>query len=273
MTAVRSLFRRDPEVWTVLSLMVLANVTLIAIVSHGWLRPGIYIFGRFLLLGAVLAAGVFLFRGWRAPFQLLKPMTVWRFNPLWIPFVIAWPQALSALTLAIIAIARGGDFSAFDRVTTELAFHRHIFPNIVVGAFVGEIVWVGYAIARLRRYMTTYVAALVVGLFWAGWWMPAVFYGVGVIKGLPPLGLVFSQTAVAVMCGFVYARTGSGWVVLALQISANASFLIFPVSPETGDMSAYLLYGAIYFAGATCLYLRFGPRPLFRFAPGEASAR
>ncbi len=259
----------DYEIWVVLSLIVLSNVAMVLAVSQGWVRAGIYIFGRFFLLGAVLAAGVFLFRGWKAPFALLKPMLVWRINPLWIPFAIAWPQVLGALVVLGKGVLLGTGLSEFDKVTLDVAFHKHIFPNIVVGAFVGEIVWVGYAISRLRKNMTTAVAAIVVGLFWASWWAPVVIYGVGVIPGIPLPGLYLSQTAVAVMCGFIYAQTRSGWVVLALQISANCSFLIFPVAPESGGLPTYFIHGVVYFCASLALYAKFGPRPLFRFKKSE----
>lgn len=261
--SIPELIRRDPEVWTVLTAMVVVNVVLVSVVALGWLRPGIYIFGRFMLLGAVLAAGVFLFRGWKAPFLLLKPLTVWRFNPLWFVLVIAWPQALSALTLAIVGPLSGHGWREFDQVTLAVASDPHIWPNVVIGAFVGEIVWVGYAIGRLSRHTTPLYAALIVGMFWSSWWTPAVIYDVGVIHGIPVPALFMSQTAVAIMCGFVYAMTGSGWVVLALQISANCSFLIFPVSPESGRMITYLCYGIVYGLASAALLWRFGPKPLW----------
>lgn len=261
----------DREIWAVLSLIVLSNVAMVLAVSEGWVRAGIYIFGRFFLLAAVLAFGVFLFRGWKAPFALLKPMLVWRINPLWILFAISWPQVLGAMVVLGKGLLLGTGLAEFDKVTLDVAFHKHIFPNIVISAFVGEIVWVGYAIGRLRNQMTTAVAAMVVGLFWASWWAPVVIYGVGVIPGIPLPGLYLSQTAVAVMCGFIYAQTRSGWVVLSLQISANCSFLIFPVAPESGGLPTYLAHGLIYFCASLSLYAIFGPRPLFRFQkPGPA---
>lgn len=256
--------KTDREVWVVLSMIVASNSLLVLAVTQGWLRIGIYIFGRFYLLAMVLAAGVFLFRGWKAPFALLKPMTVWRFNPLWIPFAILWPQALGALVVLVKGQILGTGFDEFDKVTTEVAFHKHILPNIIVSALVGEITWVGYAIGRLSKTMTTYVAALIVGLFWASWWAPVVLHNVAVIPGIPLPGLYLSQTAVAVMCGFIYWQTRSGWVVLALQISANCSFLIFPVAPESGGIPTYLVHGVTYFLASTLLYLKFGPTPLFK---------
>ena len=255
----------DREVWAVLFLIVLSNVALIVAVSQGWLRSGIYIFGRFFLLAMVLAAGVFLFRGWKAPFALLKPLTVWKFNPLWIPFVVLWPQVLAALTLSVKGAILGTGFEEVGKATLEVAFHRHIFPNVVVSALVGEIVWVGYAIGRLSRNMTTLAASMIVGLFWAGWWTPAVIYGVGVIPNMPIPALFLAQTAVAVMCGFVYAQTRSGWTVLALQISANSAFLIFPVAPDSGGVATFAAFGAVYFVASLLLHVKFGPHPLFRF--------
>jgi membrane protease YdiL (CAAX protease family) len=260
----RTALSRDIEVWSVLFAIVLANFAFIYAINDGLIRHGYYYHGRFLVLGLALAAAVFLFRGWKAPFELLKPLTVRGFNLLWFPFVILWPQFVAALLVIAKGLMLGTGFAELQKATMAVALDPKVLPTVVIGAFVGEIVWVGYAIARLGRSTTTLIASLIVGLFWAAWWAPMVVMNIGVIPGIPVWALFVAQTAIAVMCGFVYAHTRSGWVVLALQISANSAFLIFPVSPETGGVASFVAFGALYGLMSLLLHLRFGPRPLLR---------
>jgi hypothetical protein len=148
--AVAPSLMRDREVWTVLGAIVLANWLLVYAISTRWLPENVYFSGRFYLLGLVLSGGVFLFRGWSAALDLLRPLTVWRINPLWLLFVLLWPPVISVLTLAAKGAVLGTGFEETSRATLELAFRRDIFPNVLLGALVGEIVWVGYAITRSR---------------------------------------------------------------------------------------------------------------------------
>jgi membrane protease YdiL (CAAX protease family) len=253
----------DREVWAVLVAIVLSNVAFVYAVSEGVIETRYYHLGRFLLLGAVLALGVFAFRGWRAPFELLKPLTVWRFNPAWFVLALLWPPAMAALALVGKGLVLG---TGLSEVTArfDVALNPLVLKGVVVGAFVGEIVWVGYALSRFGRSTTVFTSALIVGMFWAAWWVPIVVIGIGVIPGLPIWGLFLGQTAMAVMCGFVYSHTRSGWVVFVLQTSANSAMLIFPVSPHSGGVPTYLAFGVVYLVASTLLYLKFGPRPLFQ---------
>lgn len=253
---------RDRETWAVLAAIVLSNVLFVELVSSGLIEMRYYHLGRFLLLGAVLALGVFAFRGWKAPFELLKPLTVWRVHPGWFLLALAWPQTIAALVLVGKGVLSGTGLSAVT-ATLDVAFNPPVFKGVFVGAFVGEIVWVGYALARFSRATTILVSSVIVGAFWAAWWVPIVVIGIGVIPDLPVTGLFVAQIAMAIMCGFVYAHTKSGWVVFTLQLSANSALLIFPVSPTTGGIPTFLSFGALYLLGAVALHAVFGPRPLF----------
>lgn len=253
---------RDREIWTVLGAIVLANCAFVYAISERWLPESVYYNGRFFLLGLVLCGGVFLFRGWKAPLDLVRPLMVWRVNPLWIALALLWPPAISVLTLAIKGVLLGTGFDEISKATLALALRRDIFPNVLLGAFIGEIVWVGYAISRLRRNTTVLCASVIVGAFWAAWWTPIVLLGIGVIPGIPVLALFVAQIGVAIMCGFVYAHTRSGIVVLALQLSVNCSLLIFPTAPFSGGVPTFIAFGVIYLLASLLLHLRFGPWPL-----------
>lgn len=260
---------RDREIWTVLGAIVLANCAFVYAIAERWLPESVYYNGRFFLLGLVLCGGVFLFRGWKAPFDLVRPLLVWRINPLWLLLALLWPPAISVLTLVAKGVMLGTGLDELSRTTLALALRRDIFPNVLLGAFIGEIVWVGYAITRLRRHTTVLVASVIVGAFWAAWWTPIVLLGVGVIPGIPVPALFVAQIGVAIMCGFVYAHTRSGIVVLVLQLSVNCSLLIFPTAPFSGGVPTFIAFGVIYLLASLLLHLRFGPWPLIASRPGR----
>lgn len=252
---------RDREIWTFLVSIVLANAVFVYAISEHWLPPGLYNLGRFLLLGAVLVAVVFLFRGWKAPFGLLKPLTVWRIHPVWFVMALAWPPAIAVLTLTAKDLILGTGPSVSD-ATLSVVLHPKLLPTLLIAAFVGEIVWVGYAIARLRNWTTTLAASLIVGMFWSLWWTPLVIINVGVVHGIPLPAVFINMFGVAVMCGFVYGHTRSGLAVFALQVSFNSTLLIFPIIPETGGVSTFVAFTSLYLFSSLLLHLGFGPRPL-----------
>jgi hypothetical protein len=249
---------KDRELSLFLVLIVAANTAFISALHFGWLPAFLYNKGRFLLLGCILAAVVFAFRRWQGILELVRPMTVWRINPAWFVFALAWPPATCLLTLSIKGWANGNlmgaiviDFATITQPT--------VFATVALGAFVGEIVWVSYTIGRLQKTTGVPLASQIVGVFWTLWWVPIVIINVGVIPDLPLDALLVNMLGVAAMCGFVYSQTKSGLAVLTLQLSLNSSLLIFPVVPDSGGVATYWLFAVVYFIAVFLLYARFGP--------------
>lgn len=257
---------KDKELNLFLVLIVVANTVFIASLQAGLLPFFLYYKGRFLLLGVVLVAVVFAYRRWSAILELLRPMTVWRINPLWFLFALVWPPATCVLTLLLKGVGSGGLFDAVE-VSFATITQPSVFSTVVVAAFIGEIVWVSYAIGRLQKTTGVPLASLIVGVFWTLWWVPIVVINIGVIPDLPLSALLVNQVAVAAMCGFIYAHTKSGLAVLTLQVSLNSSLLIFPVVPDSGGVATYWLYAVVYFVAVFALYATFGPR----FKPPETA--
>lgn len=260
---------KDREVWTVLVCLVATNALFVHAISAGWLPMRLYNLGRFALLGAVLGTVVFLFRGWKAPFGLLKPLTVWRIHPAWFLLALAWAPLLATITLIGKGFVSGTGLAAVE-VSPENLFQYHMLRTVLFGALIGEIVWVGYAVSRLHQHTTMLVASIIVGAFWAAWWLPMVLLDLGVVPGIPVAALFFRMVGIAIMCGFVYAHTKSGLAVLALQFSVNGTVLIFPVAPLSGGIPTYMCYSTFYMVCSLLLYVRFGPWPLW---PGGTEAR
>ncbi len=268
-TAPTSLMR-DREIWTFLVGIVLANSAFVYSVSRGFIPIKFYYEGRFFLLGFLLVCAVWLFRRWDGVRGLVMPLTVWRVNPAWFLLAVAWPPAIATLTLIGKGLLLGTGLSEIH-VTPQVLADRGLIRNVLLGAFIGEIVWVGYAIGRLKNRTSTLLASIIVGVFWSLWWLPIVLIGVAVVPGIPVAALFMSMVGIAIMCGFVYAHTRSGLVVLALQLSVNSSVLIFPTAPHSGGLATYWAFSTIYLLAALLLHVVFGPRPLFSRAVAPAA--
>ena len=250
---------KDKELFLFLFLIVVVNTAFVSALHAEFLPAFLYNKGRFLLLGTVLAGVVFAFRRWAGIVEIIRPMTVWRINPLWFVFALAWPPTICAVTLLLKGWGSGDLFGAIA-IDFATVTQPTVFVTVALGAFVGEIVWVSYAIGRLQKTTGIPLASQIVGVFWTLWWVPIVIINVGVIPDLPLDALLVNMLGIAAMCGFVYAHTRSGLVVLTLQLSLNSSVLIFPVVPDSGGVATYWLFAIIYFVAVFLLYLAFGPR-------------
>lgn len=259
---VSSSLWRDREIWIFLVLIVLANAAFVYSISEGLLSMRLYNKGRFLLLGLILVCVVFAFRRLTGAIGLLAPLTVWRVKPVWFLVAALWPPTISLLTLTGKGLLLGTGLSEVQ-ATLEVVTSRSVLPTLLLSAFIGEIVWVGYAIARLKQHTSILLASLVIGVFWSLWWLPIVLIGIGVVPGIPVTALFINMTGVAVMCGFIYAQTRSGLAVLTLQLCFNGSLLVFPVSPDTGGVATFWAFITLYLSGALLMHRLFGPRPLW----------
>ena len=194
--------------------------------------------------------------------DLLRPMGQWRRSPKWYLFAFLWNPTLCLLILGVLYTVRSGEMPKFapDFV---IATNPYIIRTVLISSFVGEIVWISYAIRRLSDSFTPYVSALIVGVAWTAWWIPMVFYNIGIVPDLPLAALLFNQVGIAAMCTFVYMHTKSGVLVLCLQITFNFTILILPVTPAVGGVTTYWVFAVSYFIAALLLFVIFGPKPLF----------
>jgi membrane protease YdiL (CAAX protease family) len=262
MNPIRDLVRRH-EVTIALCLIVTINAIFVAGIATKLLPEGLYYYGRFLLLGSVLGGVVFFGSGFKGILDLLRPMAKWRIAPGWYLLVLLWPALVSILVLAGKGVLTGKGLAEIA-LDFSLVSQPNVARTILIGAFVGEIVWVSYAIRRLSGRFTPFVGSQIVGTVWTLWWMPMVILNVGVIPGIPPLALFLSMLGIAAMCSFIYSHTRSGIAVLALQVMVNSSALVFPVMPTSGGIPTFIAYSAAYYAAVLLLYVLFRPKPILR---------
>lgn len=270
MHGIRNYISRN-EVWIALCLIVIVNALFIGGIASGILPHGLYYKGRFLLLGATLGAVVLAGSGIRGVIDLLRPMLRWEIPFWWYLVAFLWAASVATLVLIGKGVVTG---KGLEELTMDFSVVRHttVVAAILLGAFVGEIVWVSYAIRKLSSRFTPFVGSQIVGFVWTLWWMPMVILNIGVIPDLPPLALLVSMLGIAAMCSFVYSHTKSGIAVLILQIMVNSGSLIFPVIPTTGGVGTFVAYSIVYYLCVLLLYLRFGPRPILQVNAQKAEA-
>ena len=263
-------FVRRYEVVIALILIVVNNAMFVGAIHSKILPMSVYYLGRFLLLGSTLGAVILVGSGWRGILDLLRPMTRWRVSPWWYLLALTWPATMCVLVLTGKGMITGNGLSEVS-VDFSVVANRAVIKTIFVGSFIGEIVWVSYAIRHFSGKFTPFIGSQIVGMVWTLWWMPMVILNLGVFPGLPPLALLIAVLGVAAMCSFIYSHTKSGIVVLILQMMVNSTALIFPVIPSTGGIPTYFVYSTVYFLCVLLLYFFFGPRPLF--PPGKKESQ
>ncbi|MCK0140581.1 CPBP family glutamic-type intramembrane protease [Aliiroseovarius sp. F47248L] len=253
---------RRHEVWVFLFGIVILNACFITAIANGILPRGLYNWGRFLLLASYLVFVVYLARQMGGVWSLIKPMGVWRVPLKWFLLAAIWGAMNAIIVLVLKGLILGTGLSEIH-ASFEVISRPRLILVIVISSFVGEIVWIGYAVQKLSVRFTPFVSALIVGLFWTAWWTPMVFMQIGIVPELPLGGLLLNQTGIAIMCAYFYARTGSGLVVLTMQIFFNSSILVFPIAPTTGGVATYWGFAMFYFTLSAAFFARYGPKPLF----------
>ena len=258
---------RRYEVWFFLCLIPLVNFAFVAIIeaidamAPGLLPVAVFSLGRFLLLGLILFVVVYVSRGMGGIWDALGPMRNLRFNYLYLIPAALWSVGIALAVLAVKALVTGAGLSVFE-FNFARAMQRGMIAVVIVSSFIGEIVWISYAIVQLSKRMSLFVATVIVGVFWMIWWLPFVYFERGVIPDLPLLPLLLNQIGVACACAFFYYKTRSGLCILIMQIVLNFVLVAVPIAPQTGGIATYTGFALTYFvisAGALAIW---GPRPL-----------
>jgi CAAX protease family protein len=114
-----------------------------------------------------------------------------------------------------------------------------------------EIGWTGFAFPKLRLKLNLAPAAIVLGILWGAWHLPAINYlGAAVPHGhywfAFFLVFTFAMTAMRALISWTYENTRSLLLAQLMHISSTGALVIFspPVSPAQETMW-YALYGCL----------------------------
>ena len=175
--------------------------------------------------------------------RLLAREARWEVNPGWyLIALLLCPAVLLAviLTLAwlVSPVFRPNDF--------VLGISFAVMPG-----FLEEFGWTGFAYPHMRRTLSPFRAAVLLGILWGLWHAPVVDYlGAAAPHGeywLPFfLAFIAVVSAVRVLIVWVYSRTGSLLLCQLMHLSSTGSLVMLDpvrVSPAQETLW-YALYGA-----------------------------
>ncbi|MDN3492161.1 hypothetical protein [Winogradskyella bathintestinalis] len=260
-------FLKKYEVWIFLILAPISSAIFVYISSLGYFSESLYNHGRFFLLLAILVGLVKVTRGNKGLVEMLKPMLNWKVSPTWYLFCALFACSLAVLFLIAKGLFLEGDYNAFLEVNTGILTFKRFFV-ILIWAFVGEVVWVSYSVRQLSKLTNPFLASQIVGFFWGLWWVPLMYFGIGVIHDVPTWPLLIHMMGAAGMCAIVYGKTKSGICVLLLQFGLNSTGLLLPVSPRTGGVDTYTAFAVLYFL--TMLVFMYFMNPVKEFQVKES---
>jgi len=184
-------------------------------ISHHWLY---YLAVSSPTISAVIASLVF--GGWRGIVSLLSRL-VRPFNPIWIAVaILIWPLALAIYALVLQAIGHGGtiDLHALAVTAPVIAVATPILLTDP-GGFGEELGWRGFALPRLLKLMHPLYAAILLGLIWGLWHLPAFF-----VSDL-------SQSKFG-LGWFLIGTVASSTVITWLYLHANGNVIVAGIIPH-----------------------------------------
>jgi hypothetical protein len=237
-------FIKKYDIWIFLVLAPLLNTVMTYLNSEEIIYGFVYTHGRFYVLLLLLVLIVTISQGFHGVKKVFKPMLIWKIHPKWYLFSLFFSLTVASFTLLLKSLYYEIDYSSLF-VLNFPSLRSSFF--LLTWAFLGEVVWVSYAIRELSKIMKPFYASQIVGFVWALWWVPSVYINEGVILDLPLWPVFLNMMGAAGMCAVVYAKTKSGICVWILQWMVNMSILILPVSPIMGGVPTYSTFAFLYF--------------------------
>lgn len=234
---------------------------------------------RFRILGPLACAMLLTYylEGWLGLRTLFAGFLKWRVPVRWYLLAFSWKFLFTWVGVAALAVlgwrAWPGWFneqlaSGHWSVLVDLA---RAMPFIVLIAFVEETGWMKYCATRLQDRYPAAAACLLTGIGWSMWYMPMLVVGEGVPDGYPLPVFMISMVALAVLLGWAYNMTGSGTVLLIMQVVSNCAFFLLPVLPGFHELDATYVnsFVAVNVLVATGLILIYGWHRLGMDAPAS----
>jgi uncharacterized protein len=226
--------------------------------------------GMRLFMPAIWAIGVtFALAGGAGVRKLLGSLAVWRVAPKFYAFALLYPSAVALFALGALRLTGQVETIHFD--FGEAAGFDFLWLSVRI-SLVEEIAWVGFLLERLSRRWRLFGACMAAGAAWGVWYIPLVLAEIQVAPGLPIFPLILNFMTIAAICGWLYLRTKSAFVVFVMQLTTNYTSQIIPVLPLRGGVRQYIAFVVMKALLALALYWFWGPRPLFGGVPKGRSS-
>jgi membrane protease YdiL (CAAX protease family) len=184
--------------------------------------------------------------------DLLSSLFAWRTKFSWYALAVALPSGvfvLSACTVLILFPGKHGRLSALVLVNTLLALPTGEVPE--------EIAWRAFALRKLQRHYSRLSSALIIGVYWAVWHVPAWLLTVKFLTGLQLIIIFANLICWSVIFAFLYERSGQS---LPVTILLHITYMV--VSNQAAVVVELRTVTMIQIAAAisACLGLLFAKR-------------
>ena len=185
--------------------------------------------------------------------RLASRLQRWRVGARWyMVALLAGPLVMGATTFGLSLASP--EFRP-DIVTAEdkLGIVAAGIAIGLVGPFLEELGWTGFALPRLRRRYGVLTTGLLMGLLWGAWHFP-LFAGDTDPEGTVPAALLVAAVLFAwlvpyrVLMVWVYDRTGSLLMAYLMHapITATVYVLGSEVTSGTAHVTGVLVWGAVF---------------------------
>ncbi len=182
--------------------------------------------------------------------RLFQRLLKWRVGAGYALFAIVFPAGLFAVAVVASWIMQGAwpDLGLLNEVDylPPVGMLPALGLWLLTYGFGEEMGWRGYALPRLQSGRSAYSAALLLGVLWAGWHIPAIFYrDTYMALGFLALPLLlFSVCIASIIITWLYNGTRGS---LLMVILFHAIFNFFSVSEAGGDSAPIVMTAVIVF--------------------------
>jgi membrane protease YdiL (CAAX protease family) len=152
-----------------------------------------------------------------------------RVSPIDALVAVFGPPVVVLVALAVAA-GQGEQLGDFNELSTVYLVVPAFGVVLVLGGPLGEeIGWRGFALDPLQQRFGPVGASLVLGVLWALWHLPLFFDSDQIQHDLSPVLFLGQIMSTAVVYTWLWNRTQSLVVVMALHTSTNLSAGVFPL--------------------------------------------
>ena len=181
--------------------------------------------------------------------RLLSRVTIWRVHIIWYVIALGLPVALSFL-VSLLGRLFGSSSSIVLAPITPLAL---IVFVLVIGE---ELGWRGYAQLQLEKSYSPLIAAIIIGVLWGFWHLPAFM-----IPGLPQneiplLAFVLWTIALSILAAWLLKYTRRSILIATLFHGAANTFGF--LVPDLDVATYRWLLAVVYCLAALLIVVIFG---------------